>query len=113
MSDSENKTEIELLTEKVKLVAEKYKEEYPDTKIDRDYFPFKLTEEWGECMQTYLMLTDRGRQKGKSKEEIHELFSREIADVFGYLLLFANNEGIDIKEALNKKWFVYLDNSDK
>ena len=97
------------LTEMAKVVMEKYKKDYPDVRVDRDYFPFKITEEWGECLQVYLMLTDRGRQKGKSKAEIQDLFSQECADVFGFLLLFAESEGIDLAEALQKKWFSYLD----
>lgn len=87
---------------------QKYEQEFPDVKVDRDYFPFKVTEEWGECLQTYLMLTDRGRQKGQSKEEIKEALANEIADVIGFLLLFADREGIDPVEALNKKWFSRL-----
>lgn len=86
----------------------KYQKEYPDVKMDRDYLPFKITEEWGECLQTYLMLTDRGRQKGKTKKEIKQMFSDEIADVFAYLLVFASNEGIDPVKAVDKKWFTYL-----
>ena len=70
--------------------------------MDRHYFPFKMTEKWGECLQAFLMLTDRGRQKGMSKEEIKLSFSEEIADVFGYLLLFADNENIDLVKALEK-----------
>lgn len=102
--------DVRELTKKVRKVMDRYKLEYPDVKADRDYYPFKITEEWGECMQAFLMLSDRGRQKGKTKEEIREMFSQEIADVFGYLLLFAQNEGIDPVEALTKKWFAYLDN---
>jgi len=41
------KTQIEELIEKIKRVIELYKIEYPDVKMDRDYFPFKLSEEWG------------------------------------------------------------------
>ncbi len=102
------KTQISELTEKAKKVLERYKKDFPDVKMDRDYLPFKITEEWGECMQAYLMLTDRGRQKGKTKEEIKELFSQEFADIFAYLLVFAENEGVDLAEAVNKKWFAYL-----
>lgn len=102
------KTQIEELIEKIKRVIELYKIEYPDVKMDRDYFPFKLSEEWGECLQTYLMLTDRGRQKGKSKEEIKQMLAHELADVFGYLLLFADNEGVDIVKNVEDKWFSYL-----
>lgn len=102
------KGEFRQITEKAKKVMEKYKKDFPDVKMDRDYFPFKITEEWGECLQTYLMLTDRGRQKGKSKEEIRKMFSAEFADVFAYLLLFAESEGIDPIKAITDKWFVYL-----
>lgn len=87
---------------------ERYKVDYPEVKMDRDYLPFKITEEWGECLQTYLMLTDRGRQKGKSKKEIQEMFATEFADIFAYLLLFAEDEKVDPVKALKKKWFVYL-----
>lgn len=103
------KTDLGEAVAKVKAVMKKYEQEYPDVKVTRDYFPFKITEEWGECMQTYLMLTDRGRQKGKGKAEIKEMFSQEIADVFGFLLLFAENEGIDLMDAISKKWFSRLE----
>ena len=96
------------LTKKVKLVMDKYKIDYPEVKMDRDYFPFKITEECGECLQAYLMLTDRGRQKDKSKVEIKNDLSKEIADVFGYLLFFADSEGIDIEKAISDKWLRYL-----
>ncbi|MEK7201428.1 MAG: pyrophosphatase [Patescibacteria group bacterium] len=101
--------ELNKLTEEVKKAKERYERDFPEVKVDRDYFPFKITEEWGECLQTYLMLTDRGRQKGKSKEEIQELFRDEFADVVGFLLLFADREGIDPEEALKKKWFKYAE----
>jgi len=93
----------------VKRIMKKYQEEFPDVKVDRDYYPFKVTEEWGECLQAFLMFTDRGKQKGKTKEEIKEMFSDELADVFGFLILFADSEGIDPIKALEKKWFSRLD----
>ena len=86
----------------------KYLKENPDVKVDRDYYPFKLTEEWGECMQAYLMLTDRGRQKGLTKDEIHAKLENEFADVLGFLLLFAHSEKIDIARAMDNKWFAQL-----
>lgn len=98
------------LTAQLKTVLKHYKSEFPDVDIDRDYFPFKVTEEWGECLQKYLMLTDRGRQKGLSKEEIHKEFTKEFADVLGLLLLFADNEGVDIEKAFDEKWFANLKN---
>lgn len=100
--------DLSQLIEKVKSVAERYQRDFPEVKADRDWYPFKVTEEWGECMQAYLMLTDRGRQKGKTKEEIKAMFSDEFADALGFLLLFAENEGIDPAEALERKWFKHL-----
>jgi NTP pyrophosphatase (non-canonical NTP hydrolase) len=101
-------TQLQELTQKAKTIMGMYGEEYPEVQVDRDYYPFKISEEWGECMQAYLMHTDRGRQKGKSKDEIKAMFEEEVADVFGFLLLFAENEGIDLETALEKKWFKRL-----
>lgn len=101
-------TSISTLTDQVKKVMEQYRKDFPDVHMDRDYAPLKLTEEWGECMQVYLMLTKRGRQKGKTEEEIQEMLREEIADVFGYLLLFAEQENIDLSDALEKKWFTHI-----
>jgi len=97
------------LTKKLNAVLERYRENFPDVVVDRDYFPFKVTEEWGECLQAYLMLTKRGRQKGKNESEIQQDFEKEFADVFGFLMLFADREGIDIEKALNDKWFKQLE----
>src|SRR3989344_3802594 len=106
--EKDRKTQIEEFTEKEKRVMEIYQKRHPAVRVDRDYFPFKCTEEWGECLQAYLMLTDRGRQKEKSKEEIKEKFGEEFADVFAFILLFAENEGIDLAEVLERKWFTRL-----
>lgn len=99
---------IQDLTAKVRQVMDKYKQEFPDVVADRDYYPFKVTEEWGECMQAHLMFTDRGRQKGKSKDEIKAMLEEECADVLGFLLLFAVSEKVDLVKALEKKWFSRL-----
>ncbi len=101
-------TQLQELAVKAKQVFEMYQQEYPDVRVDRDYLPFKITEEWGECLQVFLMLSDRGRQKGKTKEEIRRSFSEEFADVFAFLLLFAESEGVDVAEAMEGKWFKYL-----
>jgi NTP pyrophosphatase (non-canonical NTP hydrolase) len=102
-------SQIAELTEKCHKVIDAYKVTYPDVKMDRDYLPFKITEEWGELVQTYLMLTDRGRQKDKTKKEIINMMEMEFADVFAYLLVFAQNENIDLVQVLNNKWFKYLE----
>ena len=60
----------------------------------------------------FLMLTDRGRQKDKTKEEIKAMLKEEIADVIGFFMLFAESEGIDLEEALEEKWFKRLSKQD-
>lgn len=101
-------TDIREMTQKALAIMKKYCEEHPEVQVDRDYYPFKMTEEWGECMQAYLMYTDRGRQKGMSKDDIHAKLEDEFADVLGFLLLFAHSEKIDIAKAIDKKWFSRL-----
>ena len=96
------------LSADAKTIMGMYSKEYPEVTVDRDYYPFKISEEWGECLQTYLMHTDRGRQKGKSKDEIKEMMEEEMADVFGFLMLFADSEGVDLAKAMEKKWFKRL-----
>jgi len=91
-----------------KTIMNMYSQEYPEVTVDRDYYPFKVSEEWGECLQAYLMLTDRGRQKGHTKEEIKVMLKEEMADVIGFLMLFADSEDIDLEDALEKKWFKRL-----
>ena len=100
--------QLQKLTTRVQEVRDRYKKEFPEIRMDRDYLPLKLSEEWGECMQAYLMLSDRGRQKGKTKAQMRVALREELADVFGYLLLFAAHEKVDLDEALEKKWFAYL-----
>lgn len=101
-------TDLTEILAKAKRIMAMYQEEHPEVKVDRDYYPFKVTEEWGECLQAYLMLTDRGRQKGLSKDEIRAELEKELGDVFGFLLLFADREGIDLSGAIHKKWLSRL-----
>jgi NTP pyrophosphatase (non-canonical NTP hydrolase) len=102
-------TTIKELTIKVNEVIDDYRERYPEVKLEgKDYLPFKISEEWGECIKAFLMATDRGRQKGLTKEEISKNLSDEMADVFAYILAFAQQENIDLEKALEAKWFQYL-----
>lgn len=87
---------------------EDYAKRHPEVSVDRDYFVLKVTEEWGECVQSYMMNTGRAREKGKTQEELRDEFEKEFADVFGFLVLFAQQQNIDIEKALEKKWFKHL-----
>ena len=55
------------------------------------------------------MLTDRGRQKGMSKEDILKEFEDEAADTLCILLLLIEHFNIDMEQAIKRKWLVHLD----
>lgn len=74
--------------------------------VDRDatWYLGKMTEELGEVTSAYLKLNGRGRGEGS-----HEDLADELADLLGFVLLFADWQGIALAEALQRKWGRYLE----
>lgn len=99
--------DLKQLTDKIELVSRSYATKHGITR-DKDWFVFKLQEELGEMTQKYLMLTDRGRKKGLTDQEIRSHFEDEVADVLGQLLLLAKHFDVDLEKSLERKWFAYL-----
>lgn len=99
---------MEKLAEKIEEVAAKYVEKFGFERDD-DWYVFKLQEELGELTQKFLMLSGRARDKGLTKERIRKEFADEVADTFCLTVLLATHFDIDIVEAVDKKWFRYLD----
>ncbi len=95
------------ITEKARAVADQYAKTFHITYTD-DWFLLKLQEELGEMTRAYLVRTQRTRRKTESDDEAKQALAEEIADVFSYVLIFAERSGIDIEEAVTKKWFKYL-----
>jgi len=97
---------IKDLTKEVEDISKIYSKRF---KIDRDgdWFILKLQEELGELIQSYLMMIRKGRNKGKSVEEIKENFYKEVADVFSHVLLLAKFYDIDLEKEVEKKWLVW------
>ncbi len=95
--------DLKRLSEEVEQVSQIYAEKF---NIERDatWFILKLQEEVGELVQSYLMLVGRARTKGKSPEEIHAEFNKEVADVFCQTLLLARFYDIDIEKEIQEKW---------
>ena len=60
-----------------------------------------------ELTQAYLQVTGQGRDKGRSAEELEADLQAEVADVLAMLLLFARHHGVDVNEALERKWVAY------
>jgi NTP pyrophosphatase (non-canonical NTP hydrolase) len=74
-------------------------------KASEDYLILKLTEEFGEFVQSYLVHKKRCRlikymSLQKSKKEL----SKELADVLGLVFVIAQTSKINLEEALIKKW---------
>lgn len=98
---------IKEIQKKVCKVSNRYSKEC-NINRDDDWYILKLQEELGELIQSYLSLTQRGRNRGKTKTRITQDFGDELADVIGQVLLLADKHNIDIEEALERKWFKYL-----
>ncbi len=79
-------------------VADGYVEKFGITR-DAAWHLGKLTEELGELNAAWLKLNQRARGAG-SREALED----EAADLLGFLLLFADWQGIDLSAAFVRKW---------
>lgn len=74
-------------------------------KIDEDFALFKLYEEVGELAQAVLVDRKKSRpEKHVSKKVSKQMLAEELADVAGMTIVIAHLMGIDLEDALNKKW---------
>ena len=81
-----------------------YGERY-DIKIDEDFALLKLYEELGEFSQAVLIHRKKSRpEKYISEEDSKKELAKELADVLGLLIVNAHLLGIDLEEAVDKKW---------
>ena len=94
------------IVEKVSKVSDTYSR---NCKIDRDHdwYLLKIQEELGELTQQHLKLSSRGRTSGTLDQHQQNL-EDEFADVFAQVLLYAQKFDINIVEALERKWFKWL-----
>jgi len=96
--------EFKDLSKKVVENAVSYGEKY-NVQIDEDFAVLKLYEEVGEFAQALLIHRKKSRPEKHVTEEVsrNEL-AKELADVVGMAIVIANLFGIDLEEALDKKW---------
>ena len=94
---------IKELTKEVEDISKMYSKRFKISR-DGDWFILKLQEELGELIQSYLMMIRKGRNKGKSAEEIKDNFHKEVADVFSHVLLLAKFYKIDLEKEVEEKW---------
>jgi len=76
--------------------------------IDRDatWYLAKMTEELGELQSAYLAI--QGAQRSAlPQSEARQNLIEETADLFGFLMVFADWQGIDLADAFAAKWGCY------
>lgn len=71
---------------------------------DRDWALLKLQEELGELTAEHLRLTGRARGAADVKA-----LGDEAADVLGMLLIYCARAGIDLDQAMQRKWLKWLE----
>lgn len=76
-------------------------------KRDRDWFVLKMHEEIGELTQVWNKLHGRARHKGRSEAELRQDLADEAADLFGHIILFTDQNGLDLHAAIKRKWQFY------
>jgi NTP pyrophosphatase (non-canonical NTP hydrolase) len=73
--------------------------------IDEDFALLKLYEEVGELAQAVLIHRKKSRPEKHLPEELSKKeLAKELADVVGIAIVNAHLLGIDLEEAIEKKW---------
>ncbi len=75
-----------------------------DIDRDRDWAMLKLQEELGELTAEHLRLTGRAR----GAPDTHAL-GDEATDVLGMLLIYCARSGVDLEQAIQRKWLKWLE----
>lgn len=100
--------EFKEIEKKIKKVNESYGKVF-SIKIDENYAHYKLHEEVGEFTKSWMIYKGRVRPDKKlAKSKAKEFLAEELADIIGITMMNADQLGIDLEEAINKKWFKYL-----
>lgn len=71
---------------------------------DRDWALLKLQEELGELTAEHLRLSSRARGAPDP-----QALGDEAADVLGMLLIYCARAGIDLDQAMQRKWLKWLE----
>jgi len=101
--------DIDILSEDLENIINVYAARF-DIDKHSDWSLLKLTEEVGELTQSYLKYSGQARTKDAGQEELRMDMEDELADVLGMALLFAKHHGIDVQQAITRKWLCHLDN---
>lgn len=71
---------------------------------DRDWALLKLQEELGELTAEHLRMSGRARGAADAGK-----LGDEAADVLGMLLIYCDRAGLDLEQAMRRKWLSWLE----
>ncbi|OGN44200.1 MAG: phosphoribosyl-ATP pyrophosphohydrolase [Caulobacterales bacterium RIFCSPHIGHO2_01_FULL_70_19] len=71
---------------------------------DRDWALLKLQEELGELTAEHLRMSGRARGAADAGK-----LGDEAADVLGMLLIYCDRAGVDLEQAMQRKWLHWLE----
>lgn len=91
------------LTASVLRISDIYAAEH-DIDRDRDWALLKLQEELGELTAEHLRLSGRARGEPDASA-----LGDEAADVLGMLLIYCARAGVDLDQAMRRKWLKWLE----
>ncbi|WP_232281831.1 MazG nucleotide pyrophosphohydrolase domain-containing protein [Roseobacter sp. SK209-2-6] len=94
--------DLAALSDLVREVSDLYAERFA-IRRDPAWYLGKMSEELGEVTAAYLKLQGQGRGT-VSRRDLED----ELGDLLGFVLLFADWQGVDIGAALQRKWGAYL-----
>lgn len=95
--------DLEALTRLAREVSDLYAQRF-EIRRDPAWYLGKMSEELGEVTAAYLKLQGQGRGEATGRD-----LEDELGDLLGFVLLFADWQGVDIGAALQRKWGAYLE----
>lgn len=98
--------DLKALQDDVLRISDIYAREY-GIKRDRDWALLKLQEELGELTAEHLRLSGRARGTSDAAK-----LADEAADVLGMLLIYCDRAGVDIEQAMRRKWLSWLERAE-
>jgi len=95
--------DLKTLQADVLRISDRYAAEHSIDR-DRDWALLKLQEELGELAAEHLRLSRRARGEADPAK-----LADEAADVLGMLLIYCDSAGINLEQAMQRKWLSWLD----
>lgn len=103
--------ELKALQDSVLRISDIYAREHGIDRVKAgagDWALLKVQEELGELVAEHLRVT--GRARGAA--DVDKL-GDEAADVLGMLLIYCRAAGVDIEQAMQRKWLHWLEPADR